>query len=218
MALRKRLNKKGGCEYANVSDNYNLLEDTIKQIKGGNRKGGREYASVNNNYNLLEDAIKQIKGGNRKGGCSSFADVNSSYMISETKTGGCGCSNTQRMRKGGDLISMGQNLFNQLQNTTNQQPSIVPQEKVDVASVVTDEKKGGYRRSTSQRIHKGGAIELAPFAAAVALMAARYMTDIDIHEPINSGKSSSKKPVKSSSKKPVKSSSKKPVKKTTKSY
>jgi len=222
MALRKRLNKKGGSEYANVSDNYNLLENTIKQIKGGtNKRGGCKYASVSDNYNLLEDAIKQIKGGNRKGGCVSYADVNSSYMITDAKKGG------NRTRKGGDLLSMGKNLFNQI-NSSIQPTSSTPQQALAPQAVapqavapqaVAPVKTGGNRRggcgcSKTQRMRKGGAIELAPFAAAVALMAARYMTDIDVLDTIDSRKSSRKSPVKSQSKSRVKKTTKKIVSKT----
>ena len=184
MALRKRLNKKGGCEYANVSDNYNLLEDAIKQIKGGNKN-------------------------NRKGGCTSFADVNSSYMITETKTGG------NRSRKGGDLWSTGKDIFNKFPIIAQQSPSQpvapVASPVAPVAPVVATEaetkggnRRGGCRCSASQSMRKGGAIELAPFAAAVALMAARYMTDMDIIEPMGSRKSSTKSPVKKTTKTPVK--------------
>jgi hypothetical protein len=224
MALRKRLNKKGGSNYANVSDNYNLLDNTIKQIKGGtNKRGGCKYASVSDNYNLLEDAIKQIKGGNRKGGCVSYADVNSSYMITDAKKGG------NRTRKGGDLLSMGQNLFNQINSSVQSTPqqalapqALAPQAVAPQAvapQAVAPVKTGGNRRggcgcSNSPRMRKGGAIELAPFAAAVALMAARYMTDIDVLEPIDSHKSSRKSPVKSQSKSRVKKTTKKIVSKT----
>ena len=161
MALRKRLNKKGGCEYASVSDNYNLLTDTIKQIKGGNKKGGSKYASLSDNYNLLEDAIKQIKGGNknnRKGGCTSYADVNSSYMISETKTGG------NRHRKGGDLWSTGTDIINKLTISAPQATSIpvatAPVATAPVAQPQAVVTKGGNRRggcgcSNSQRMRKG---------------------------------------------------------------
>ena len=73
---------------------------------------------------------------------------------------------------------------------------------------------GGCGCSTNMK--KGGAIELAPFAAAVALMAARYMADIDEIKPKPNTKSVSKPNTKSVSKPKTKSVSKPKTK--TKSY
>lgn len=174
MTLRKRINKKGGCDYASVNDNYNLLEDAIKQIKGGR--------------------------------CNQYSDVNSSYMLTDIKKGG---NRRCKKGGNFDLLSSGTALLKQttdlLGNTaslspqaTQPQVSLAPQASVPTASVPkasatqvsqtsapqasvpTTSIKGGNRRGgcgCTQK--KGGAVELAPFAAAVALLAARYMTDMN---------------------------------------
>lgn len=111
------------------------------------RKKGGCYGSVSDNYMLLENAINQVK---TSGGCREFADVKSSYMLTETK----GAGKTNKIKKGGDLLSMGNDLLQKTTDLLNQQ-----------------QKQGGCGCSS----RKGGAVELAPFAAAVALMAARVM-------------------------------------------
>ena len=70
------------------------------------RKKGGCYGNVSDNYMLLENAINQVK---TSGGCREFADINSSYMLTETKGG------RKNTKKGGDLLSMGNDL---LQKTT----------------------------------------------------------------------------------------------------
>ena len=223
MTLRKRINKKGGCEYASVSDNYNLLENALNQIK-------------------------------TKGGCTSYADVNSSYMITDTKKGG-----NRKYKKGGnfDLLSTSRDLFNRsnaLFGNNAQPPAAAsappppappappaPQASAPQASApqAPQAQKGGnikykqggkldllYKTNAllsnnggcgcSTNMKKGGAIELAPFAAAVALMAARYMADIDEIKPKPNTKSVSKPKTKSVSKPNTKSVSKPKTK--TKSY
>ena len=207
MTLRKRINKKGGCEYASVSDNYNLLEDALNQIK-------------------------------TKGGCTSYADVNSSYMITDTKKGG-----NRKYKKGGnfDLLSTSRDLFNRSNALfgNNAQPPPAPPASAPPPPPAPQAQKGGNRKykqggkldllyktnallsnnggcGCSTNMKKGGAIELAPFAAAVALMAARYMADIDEIKPKPNTKSVSKPKTKSVSKPNTKSVSKPKTK--TKSY
>jgi hypothetical protein len=135
MTLRRKQTKKGGCEYANISDNYNLLTDAIKQVK-------------------------------TTGGCRSYADVNSSYMLTETKGG------KRKTKKGGDLLSVSNTLLKSTTDLINQQ-------------------KGGCGCSK-----RGGAAELAPFAAAVALMGARFFIELNKENKTSSSsrrKSSSRK-------------------------
>ena len=159
-----------------------------------NKKGGRDFANVSDNYNLLQDALKQIKGG-----CSSYADANASYMLTDTKKGG-----SRRYKKGGNLISSGSSLMNLAKQMSGNNTDIIPVVNNNVvatpattttpavatttapavatatAPVVTKggKRNGGCGCSATNR-KNGGAVELAPFAAAVALMAARYMTDIN---------------------------------------
>ncbi len=227
MTLRRRTNK-GGCDYANVSDNYNLLENAI------------------NKQSL-------------KGGCSSFADVNSSYMLTDKKGGNYRSllketenilkkGGNRHKRGGNNLLSQGISLYNSFNGFSSEQPSPVPTPSAPTPSApaptptsaakpqtpaklqaplasVTGGKKGGKCTSYSDvnasymisqpnnskggscgcaPKRNGGAIELAPFAAAVALMAARYMTDVnDLDFNIKSSKSkllSKQKPTVSKSK------------------
>ena len=220
MVVVKKTIKKGGCSsFANVSDNYTLLEDALKQIKGGKKGGCSSYANVNDNYTLLEDALKQIKGGNRKGGCSSYANVNDNYMISEVqKTGG------RKNKKGGsfDLLSTGNSLLKYLNNDATlpppapQAPQAPPAQPAQPAPQAQPVVKGGNRRggcgcSSSGTMMKGGTVELAPFAAAVALMAARLaVKNMDEREKLSNYRS-----IKSASKsKTIKTT---PKKKTIKS-
>jgi len=162
MTLRRKSTKKGGCEYANVSDNYNLLNDAIKQVKTG---GCRSYADVNSSYMLTET---KTGGGRRKGGSDLLSMSNSLLKTTNdliSKQGG------RKNKKGGsDLLSMS----NSLLKSTN-----------DLIS-----KQGGCACSGS----KGGAVELAPFAAAVALMGARYFSEFNNEtKPSSSRRKSSSK-------------------------
>lgn len=221
----------------------------LKKIN--NKKyGGVDFASVNDNYTLLEDALKQIKHG----GCSSYADVDSSYMLSDTKN----IKGGGRMKKGGyDILSMGQNLLSQTKTILNnydnttpvkqstldnvslppsqqvqqavstttqpvQQPASTattqPSQQVSTAtqpvqaSVSSAEVKGGRNGGCNcgRMMKRGGALELAPFAAAVALLAARYMNDFNPEDidDILSGNLSPKSILKSTPKSTLKSTPK----------
>ena len=209
MAIKKTLNKKGGCrEYANISDDYNLLLDALKQKVGGSRSR------------------------QNKGGCSSYADVDSSYMISEAKKVG---GSRSRQKKGGDMWNITRDMLNTGSTIFSSQPTqaaapkavapqaaapkavapqavapqavapkavapqaVAPKAVAPQAAVAHNPvAKGGNRRggcgcSTTQRNRKGGAIQLAPFAAAVALLTARYVANNDILFDEDSRKKSSK--------------------------
>lgn len=130
------------------------------------RKKGGCYGSVSDNYMLLENAINQLK---TSGGCREFADVKSSYMLTETKGAG---KHMKKTKKGGDLLSMGTNLLQKTTDLLNQK-----------------QQQGGCACSS----RKGGAVELAPFAAAVALMAARVMVPQFEKSSSSSSKTSSRR-------------------------
>jgi len=150
--------------------------------RGGNRCS---YANITDNYNLLEDAIKQVK----MGGCE-YADINTSYMLNEPKvTGG-----RRNYKKGGDLFTMGQNLLQQTTNILNQQQQ-QQSSQLQASTVsqpqplkVDDTVKQGGCGCGRKNLRKGGAVELAPFAAAVALLAARYMVDEGLMTDENSSR------------------------------
>jgi len=258
MTTRKRIIKKGGSDYANVTDKFTILDNAIKHVKGGcssysdvnssymlsetkgggknNKKGGcSSYSDVNASYMLSE-----TKGGgrnNKKGGCSSYADVNASYMLSETKGG-------RRYKKGGsDLLTQTQGIINNFNDILYNQPPaqqapppqpLAPPAPAPAKPVPAPAKppqqqasakpapappapapqasKGGCPCNSGK---SGGAIELAPFAAAVALMAARYMSDSNILDDIieePKSKSMSKSKPKST---PKTKSTPKPKSKTT---
>jgi hypothetical protein len=194
--------KKGGC-YANVNDNYMLID----QKTTGGKKGGC-YANVNDNYMLTD----QKTTGGKKGG--SYANVNDSYMLTQKKTGG--------KKKGGNLFSMGKTLFNSVLTENNGQaipppvqsvvdtppppvsappappvpPPVSAQPQTAVATTPAVTKGGRGRRNAGcgcQGTKKGG-FDLAPFAAAVTLLATRLMTekkDFEMFDgPVNSRKGS----------------------------
>ena len=157
MSLKTK--KRGGSSYADVNASYSLTSSTSKGGSKKNRGGCSTPAGVNDSY-MLNDLLKTpptSTGGSlrRRGGkCLNPADVNSSYMLDtpKTTTGG-----TRRIRKGGnDLASQTASLISQTQ-----------------ALLST---KGGCG-CNSVGGNKGGSVELAPFAAAVTLLAARYFTD-----------------------------------------
>ncbi len=149
-----------------------------KKIGGSlkNRGGCSTPADVNASY-MLNDLLKTpptSKGGSlrrRGGNCLNPADVNSSYMLDtpKTTTGG------RRVKKGGnDLASQTASLISQTQSLLSS--------------------KGGCG-CNSVGGKKGGSVELAPFAAAVTLLAARYFTDEELmkRNPFMNFASSSKK-------------------------
>jgi len=208
--------KKGGCsQNAAINDSYNLLDDAIKKTTGG-KKGG-SYANVNDNYMLNQKTTGGKKGGcyanvndnymltdqkttgGKKGG--SYANVNDSYMLTQKKTGG---------KKGGNLFSMGKTLFNSVLTENNGQaipppvqsvvdtppPPVSAQPQTAVATTPAVTKGGRGRRNAGcgcQGTKKGG-FDLAPFAAAVTLLATRLMTekkDFEMFDgPVNSRKGS----------------------------
>jgi len=157
MSLKTK--KRGGCSsYADVNASYSLAPSATKGGSLRRRGGCSTPAGVNDSY-MLNDLLKTpptSTGGSlrrRGGSCLNPADVNSSYMLDTPKTTG----GTRRVRKGGnDLASQTASLISQTQ-----------------ALLST---KGGCG-CNSVGGKKGGSVELAPFAAAVTLLAARYFTD-----------------------------------------
>ena len=159
MSLKTK--KRGGySSYADVNASYSLTSSTSKGGSLKRRGGCSTPAGVNDSY-MLNDLLKTppttTTGGSlrrRGGNCLNPADVNSTYMLDtpKTTTGG-----NRKIRKGGnDLASQTASLISQTQ-----------------ALLST---KGGCGCS-SVGGKKGGSAELAPFAAAVTLLAARYFTD-----------------------------------------
>jgi hypothetical protein len=146
-------------------------------------------------------------------------------MLSETKGGG------RKNKKGGsDLLTQTQGIINNFNDILyNQSPAPAPAPSAQAsakppqqqASVPPQQQapalqasKGGCPCNSGK---SGGAIELAPFAAAVALMAARYMSDSNILDDIieePKSKSMSKSKPKSTPKPKSKTTSKTTSKKS----
>lgn len=103
----------------------------------------------------------------KRGGCVNYADVSNNYMLYDKAitptTGG------SKSRRGGAWMD---DMSNILKSST-----------AAISSTVNTPVKteGGSRRragcETCKKTKKGGAVELAPFAAALAFLATRFATD-----------------------------------------
>lgn len=123
----------------------------------------------------------------KKAGCTSYANVSDNYMLynaATTETSKATGGSTRR--RGGNL-----GLPDVIGKASDMLGSLIPQ-----ASSVpqTGGRRGGCTSSCSAR--KGGAIELAPFAASLAFLAARMSMDDKINFTkllrLNSSKSTGK--------------------------
>ena len=184
MSLKVKTKKKGGCSTpADVNASYMLIDNPPTTTKGGSLKkkrgGCSTPADVNDSY-MLNDLINKTtttttttKGGSlrrrRGGNCSLYADVNKSYML-DSQT-------PPTTTKGGSF------------DLANQTASLISKTQEILKS------QGGCGCS----VRKGGSVELAPFAAAVTLLAARYFTDEQLMKSnpfmnfVSSSKSKSRK-------------------------
>jgi hypothetical protein len=155
------------------------------------RKAGcTTYADVNSEYMLFPSATTQTpKTGGKKGGNSFAKDLMSlTDMLKQSKGGN---------KKGGsfaeDAVSFLKNMSSTASTMASTQQSVTP--SVPVATT-----KAGCGSCPK----KGGAIELAPFAAALAFLATRFATDKNfdmkkIMKSTDKSMNSSSKSMKSSS-------------------
>jgi hypothetical protein len=152
------------------------------------KAGCTTYADVNSEYMLFPSATTQTpKTGGRKGGNSFANDLMSlTDMLKQSKGGN---------KKGGsfanDAVSFLKNMSSTASTMASTQQSVTP--SVPVATT-----KAGCGSCAK----KGGAIELAPFAAALAFLATRFATDknFDMKKIMKSADKSMKSSMKSSSK------------------
>lgn len=110
-----------------------------------------------------------MPGTQKKAGCGSYSDINSDYMLYKNaitppvKTGGSRKLKSAISRKGGNIVDDSINAFKNLNISS-------------LTSKIPFPKPGGCG-SCETKSKKGGAIELAPFAASLAFLAARMSMD-----------------------------------------
>ena len=132
----------------------------------------------------------------KKAGCTNYAEVSDDYMLYNkaiTTKGG------NRKKRGGDDSTF----FGQALETAKG----MLQTPTSTSTQQSTPSKGGCGSCSKKR---GGAVELAPFAAALAFLATRFATDKNFNLPKSLPKSLSKPLSKTSSK------SKSTTRKTTK--
>jgi len=142
----------------------------------------------------------------KKAGCTGYANVTDDYMLYNAASGVTPKTAGARRRRGGDGF---QDILGQANNVLSSLVPTVPQtfQPPSVSPTTT----GGSRRgrggctSSCSSARKGGAIELAPFAASLAFLAARMSMDDKINFTkllrLNSSASKSPKPSTSRSRK-----------------
>ena len=150
----------------------------------------------------------------RKAGCTNYADVTSDYMLFPSATAqppttggkkqrggnGANMSHINSQKLGGNGIDIGNFGATALSYLSTLQATPATSPATSQATPATPVSKAGCGSCAK----KGGAVELAPFVAALAFLATRFATDknFDINTMMKS-KSSSKlsKSKKSSSRK-----------------
>jgi len=169
-----------------------MLEKQKKQRRGGNC---HNYAGVNDAYMLYQDAAKTVA----KGGC--YADTKASFMLlpkqePQQLTKGGYLNNNEldaltlqtknllrkQAKKGGNLgfgIDTALNAINQASAviTGNNQSAIAQPAIAQPAVAAPAVAQPAVAAKGGCGCKKGGSVELAPFAAAVALLAARVLND-----------------------------------------
>jgi len=126
----------------------------------------------------------------KKAGCTSYANVSDNYMLYNAATAETSkATGGSRRRRGGNL-----GLPDVIGKASDMLGSLIPQATQSPSVPQTGGRRGGCTSSCSAR--KGGAIELAPFAASLAFLAARMSMDDKINFTkllrLNSSKSTGK--------------------------
>jgi hypothetical protein len=162
--------KKAGCHnYANVNDNYMLYNAAVATPKVGGRKGGRSYRGGNEGTpNGLEASANAILG-------LSSGVINTVNQGISQLTGKEGFYNSPYYENPGTPTSANNHQGQPVPtNPPTGTPVQAPQDPQQAAM------KGGRPRGgcpTCNSKTKGGAVELAPFAASLAFLAARMSMD-----------------------------------------
>ena len=125
----------------------------------------------------------------KKAGCTGYANVTDDYMLYNAATATPSkATGGVRRRRGGDntqvpdFIGKASDMLNSLIPQAAQLPQVpqVPQVPQAVTQTGGSRRRGGCTSSCSAS-RKGGAIELAPFAASLAFLAARMSIDDKIN-------------------------------------
>lgn len=163
--------KKAGCHnYANVNDNYMLYNAAVATSKVGGRKEGRSYRGGNEGTtpNGLEASANAILG-------LSSGVLNTVNQGISQLTGNEGFYNSPYYQNPGAPTAQNQPQGPSVPtNPSAGTPVQAPQNPQPTAM------KGGRPRGgcpTCNSKTKGGAVELAPFAASLAFLAARMSMD-----------------------------------------
>lgn len=159
------------------------------------KAGCTTYADVNSEYMLFPSATTQTpKTGGKKGGNSFANDLMSLTDMLKTPQLAKGGN-----KKGGTFANDAVNFLKNMSSTSSTMASAQSSVTPPIATPIATTKAGCGSCSK-----KGGAIELAPFAAALAFLATRFATDknFDMKKIIKSSSKSmnpSSKSMKSSS-------------------
>lgn len=110
---------------------------------------------------------------NKKAGCSSYASVSDDYILYNKATKPVSGGAKRRTKKGGaDFMS---SIPSALKDATAALNQLSP------TPAATKGGKGGCTSCQSRGGARGGAVELAPFAASLAFLAARMAVDKELN-------------------------------------
>lgn len=110
---------------------------------------------------------------NKKAGCSSYASVSDDYILYNKATSKPVSGGAKRNHKGGaDFMS---SIPSALKDATDALGKLNP------TAAATKGGKGGCTSCQSRGGARGGAVELAPFAASLAFLAARMAVDKELN-------------------------------------
>jgi len=111
---------------------------------------------------------------NKKAGCSSYASVSDDYILYNKATKPVSGGTKRRAKKGGaDFMS---SIPSALKDATAALSQLNPG-----TTAPTKGGKGGCTSCQSRGGARGGAVELAPFAASLAFLAARMAVDKELN-------------------------------------
>ena len=183
--LLNQIIKKGGSKcklFANIDSVYPVTEQ--QNAKGGNIAnvlGVSSKKKKRGGYNLL-DTLAPIQSNKKKGGVLGLESV---MQVGESlgligKPQDTVQQSTVQQQKQSTTQQQQQSTVQQQQQSTATPSSATPSSATPTQTEVakTGGRRGGCGCNTVRK-YKGGGIELAPFAAAVALMAARFAVDMN---------------------------------------
>ena len=114
----------------------------------------------------------------KKAGCTGYANVTDDYMLYNAATATPSkATGGARRRRGGDNLG----LSGAMEKVSDVLGSLIPQVQAPPQAPQTGGARRGGCTSSCSASRKGGAIELAPFAASLAFLAARMSIDDKIN-------------------------------------